>query len=170
MQLTEIPYPIYKIRHYIRIYEDSNIVYIETKNNTWILDNKNLPYKSYIQRRLNISENLYPLTRVIFTPAQLIRDNSTNKLYITKDGKLIKYTKTIYVPLLYKRINKLIKLNNRYAFIVQDMPSPLIISHLEAKLFEEDDYKYIGILETKAYGLIYYEMSKTKKKDTRRKI
>jgi hypothetical protein len=164
LNLFDIEFPIYSITNsYKRIWEDMNVLYIETPYNTYVLDNKNLPGDTLGKRRLQISNSdIYRPRRVYYNIEQFL--HSKDKIYIDSLGRCFKYKKTEMVPLKYHKIKDINRLKSGECVLTLDILFPLKVNCRLAYSIE-----YVGVLHTK-YGEIVYSFEEEYKKDTRRKI
>lgn len=169
MKLTDIKYPIFPIRSHDRIYEEDNILYVDTINKTWIVDNKNLNGITLAARRFKITDP-YPLKPAIFTLAQLLRYKSSNNLYIDHLGKLFRHKKTNTYKLEYKKVLRYKVHEDQVAFFVKDVSYPIFVDYKTLNLYQDNDEElYLGLLWYNG-SWIFYELSLNKKEDTWRKF
>ncbi len=162
--LANIEFPLYTITmNYKNIWEEFNILYIETPSGIYILDNKNLDGNTVGKRRLKINNSKKYMPRsTISTVAQLIKSN--NSTFIDNTGIVFKYKKTKLVPLKYYAAKEVIKLNDYCIVILKGIDYPIKTNCRDAYGIE-----YVGLLHTNM-GYILYEFSDERRKDTRRKI
>lgn len=164
LRLSDIKFPIYSLTpNFKRIWEEMNVLYIETNSGVYILDNKNLSGDTLGQRRLRIrSDNKYIPRKVFLTLSQMI--NSNNSWFIDSTGRYFKWTKSEYVKLKYHRVKEIIR-SEKYCIIhLKDIIFPQRVNCRLAYAIE-----YVGVLHSKD-GYILYEYTSDKKKDTIRKI
>ena len=107
--LSKVVFPAYRLRSYTRMYTDGAATLIETRNGTYILDDRNIEGDTIGERRVKIdAEYLYPLTDVVFTLEDLIRSKS-NK-FVDSKGEIITYKKSKMYKIDCKKIESMTKL------------------------------------------------------------
>ena len=105
---------------------------------------------------------LYPLTKAIWSLKDLL--SSGHLCFIDYEGKIYKYKKTTFYPLVYKEILERWYTDNSTVFLLKGVNSPFEVRgrlNLHAK--------YAGVLKIDK-GYLLYEVTNIKLKDTRRKI
>lgn len=165
MKLSEITFPIHRIRANLGIREESKITYVTNMSNEeQILDNKNLLGDTLGKRRLRIRSDIYPLYYTISNVETLIKH--PNHTFIDDLGKIFKYEKThILGTIEYKPIERVLNEEGRYPiFWVKGIDYP----------FKTGNYKslrnlYAGILSYRG-GHLLYELSKEMKPSRRMRI
>lgn len=165
LRLFDIEFPIYSITpNYKRIWNELNVLYIETDSGQYVLDNKNLNGDTLGQRRLkNKTSKLYIPRKTYYTVSQML--NSKNKIFIDSTGRVFNYKKSITVPLKFHKVIKRIRVESgEYVLHLKGIEYPIKVN--ARKAFE---INYVGILYT-SYGYILYSYESEYKKDTRRKI
>jgi hypothetical protein len=105
---------------------------------------------------------LYPLRKPIWNVRDLVTSGSLT--FIDYDGKVFNYKKTTFYPLVYKKIISKKYTENSTVFKVEDIHT---VFEVKGKLNLEGEYAGILIVNK---GYLFYELSKTKKKDTKRKV
>lgn len=162
--ISEIKFPIYGItKKYRRLWNENNVLFIETESGIYVIDNKNIPGKTLGTRRLRLKADKYRLKKIILNAEQLLRSKYIH--FIDSLGTLFEYKRTTMVPLKYHEVINSTIYENK---IVLDLKG---VSYRPVLRHKPDAYgiKYVGLLHT-SMGLIPYEYSTTYKKDTRRKI
>ena len=164
--LKDIKFPVYPIRSYDKLWEENNILYIDTGCRVRIIDNKNFS-GSFGNRRAQVDpKELYRL-QSLPTIKSLIKYKSINNIFIDSTGELFKYTKTKMVPLVYKKIIKREKVEGLgYLIWVSDIDNPF---HIPA-VYYDPFVEYARILLTGNFGPMLYDFTTKSDKDTRRKI
>ena len=164
MKLKDIQFPVYAIgKNKRKIWAELNVVYIETDNGVYILDNKNLEGNTLGKRRIKIkSDNKYILRKVYYNIEQFL--HSKYSTFIDNKGKIFNWEKSIFVPLKYHKVKKVIKYENECVIHLKDINFP---QKLNCRLAY--GIQYVGVLHTEE-GYILYEYSYKLKKDSRRKI
>jgi len=164
MHLFDIKFPVYAIaKNNKRIWEEMNVLYVETDTGIYVLDNKNLSGSTVGERRLKIKNSqLYVPRKVYYNISQFLHSKYTEFLDTT--GKYFKWKKSITVPLKYYKVSHVSKYNDDCIVHFKDVECP---QKLNCRLAHS--IKCIGLLHTE-YGYIVYEYSDTYKKDTYRKI
>lgn len=164
LNLFDIKFPVYTItKSYKRIWEDVNVLYIETPYGEYVLDNKNVHGDTLGKRRLQIQNSeLYRPRKVYYNIEQFI--HSKNNIFIDSIGRCFKYKKTERVSLKYHKVKRVERLE-----CGECMPIVDIAFTIKMNCRAVQAAKWLGILHTK-YGYILYETSEVEKKDTWRKI
>ena len=166
MHLFDIKFPIFSItKSHKRIWEEMNVLYVETLSGTYVLDNKNIDEDTLGKRRVRMqSKDKYIPRKVYYTLAQMIR--SKDKYFIDNTGRAFKYEKRDFVPLKYHRVLDVRRDENSGECIVEleGINFPQLLS---CKLAHS--ISYVGVLHTK-YGYILYSFEEEYKGDTKRKI
>ena len=162
LKLEEIEFPIYKLRSYIRLFEEDNILYIVSpKIGISILDNRNLGWDTLSKRRIHIDKNsLYPLNKyTIPNIEELIHHYGGT--FIDNKGTLFKYKKQKFYKIKYFKIKKIIN----DLLYVEEFNYPFKLY----KYIDIYEFPYVGILNYLG-GYIVYHFSKEKLKETRVKL
>lgn len=162
LKLEEISFPIYKLRQYIKMYEEDNIVYIiSPKLGTTILDNKNLNWNTLSKRRIHINEKiLYPLNKQIVPNIEELI-HQCGGTFIDSNGTIFSYKKQKFYKLKYYKILKVL---NNFLYI-EEFSYPFNLY----KVIDIIKFPYVGILNY-CGGYILYHFSEEKLKDTRVKL
>lgn len=163
--IFDATFPIYTITdNHKKIWEDMNVLYIDTISGTYMLDNRNVAGETLGKRRLKLknTENLYVPRKVCYNFEQVL--HCKNKCFIDNTGTVFKYIKTTFVPLKYHKVDYIERLEEGCIVHLKDVYYPQKFNCRKAHSIE-----YVGLLHTKM-GLILYENTDIKKKDTRRKI
>lgn len=169
MLITDICFPIFPIRGYKKIYEESNMLKVDTYVKSWVIDNRNLQ-GNFTSRRLKMNqETKYPLTLAIFNISQLIKYKSNTNKYIDFYGKLINYKKSRRVKLKYYLVQKIKKGKSKVAIFVEDIPNPIYITPVQWDENYNFDKLWLGLLSYNG-GFIFYSWSDEHRGETWRKI
>ena len=169
MLITDILFPIFPIRGYRRLYEESNMLKIDTYVKSWIIDNRSLQ-GNFSRRRLQMDkETKYPLTLAIFNITQLMNYKSKTKKFIDFQGKLINYKKTRMVKLKYYAVQRIKKGKSKVAIFVKDIPYPIYVTLTQWQEAYQFDKIWIGLLDYNNSS-IFYSWSHEYKCETWRKI
>jgi hypothetical protein len=165
MHLHEIKFPVYAISNSVRrVWEEYNILYVETENGIYILDNKNLIGDTLGQRRLHIKgTEKYKFRKSYLSIEQFI--HSKYSTFIDTYGKLFNWKKTTYVPLLYFKIKEVIHSKDGDCIIIPEKINYKLKVNCRVAFYNT----YIGLLHTDM-GYILYELTDKPKRNTRRKI
>ena len=127
------------------------------ENNT----NADFPVRR-IQAKSLTDYPVYPLKKPIWSLKDLL--SSGHLCFVDYEGKIYKYKKTTFYPLVYKEITKRWYTDSSTVFKVKGINSPFEVrGKLNLKA------KYAGILSIDK-GYLLYEVTNTKLKDSRRKI
>lgn len=175
MDLSKISFPIYKlgkeapieeegVSFYLKIYETDTV----RKFLPLVIDDKNMKGSTLARRRLLLKSKeikLYTLSKAIFFIADLIKLTVGTSYYIDSTGKIFEYKKTTTVPLIFKKIKKVIPIKTGGATIeiegISTRYKTLFLPRLECK--------YAGLLKV-GMGYILYGLYENKLPDTKRKI
>lgn len=152
MNLNDISWPVFILGKKRPIEEESVLFYI-INDKYYILDDKTLEADSLAGRRLKLRVNniqLYKLNRAIFFLGDFIKLAKKGIWFIDSTGEVFTYTKSKFVPLVCKKITK----------IIPSVSCSLIeVSGLSVRfkvLFRPTmDEKYAGLLKLGA-GYIFY--------------
>ncbi len=175
MDLSKISFPVYKlgreapieeegVSFYLKIYETDTV----RKFLPLIIDDKNIEGATLARRRLLLKSKeikLYTLSKAIFFIADLIKLTIGTSYYIDSTGKIFEYKKTTTVPLIFKKIKKVIPIKTGGATIEVEG----IASRYKTLFLPNLECKYAGLLKI-GKGYILYGLYETKLPDTRRKI
>ena len=169
LNLFNIEFPVYPITSsYKKIYEDMRVTYIDTEFRTYVLDNKNVAGATLGERRLHIVENegfkIYNHRHTYFTIAQFLK--SQYKVFIDSDGKVFRYKKTQYVPLIYHKVAEVIRLDDEQGCVITLNG---VVHSIKMNCRKAYSINYVGILHT-PYGYIEYSFEEEHKKSTRKMI
>lgn len=120
MNLSEIVYPVYKLRnkplesegllYYLSEYEKEDSIVRSFQ----ILDDANVPGDSLAMRRLHLrslGEPLKKINRAIFFLGDLIKLANPQTWFIDSNGKLFTYTKATRAKLRYHKVTKVIPMS-----------------------------------------------------------
>lgn len=172
MNLSNVSFPIYYlgkekpeevngILFYIRVDDNGEYVY-------YIIDDKNLPGNTIGKRRLQIDENVkkFSLRKAIFYIQDLIKITHSLTWFVDNNGKLFSYKKSKVVPLIFKRILKVIPNRVGGAILeIEGLPTRFKTLHIPPV-----EHKYAGMLKLSPLSYILYGTYDRKYKDTTRKI
>ena len=115
MKINEISWPVYKIGHSRPLKEDGVIFYVHEKKEgpvLEIIDDLSIEGNSLATRRVKLAMQgvkLYKIRYAIFFIADLIKIASPKTWFIDSTGKFFQYTKSTFVPLIFKKISRVIK-------------------------------------------------------------
>lgn len=148
--LSKVVFPAYRLRSYTRMYNEELALLIETRNGTYILDDKSLEGETLGERRLKIAdEYLYPLSDIVFTLEELIRSKS-NK-FIDSAGEVITYKKSKLYTIHCKEIQSITKLGNFLYLIILDGTKPTTFESFS----DIGEPKYCLLVDIKGGSLVY---------------
>lgn len=162
--LDSIEFPIYGITNdYRRIWEDMNVLYIETDSGVYTLDNKNVPGDTLGKRRLRINAGKkYIPKKVVYSISQML--HSAHNIFIDNTGSVFRYKKTMAVPLRYHVVDKIVKMEEGCVLLLKGIDYPIQMNCREAH-----SIKSVGLLHS-SIGYILYEYSESVKNNSWRKI
>ena len=165
MHLLDINFPIFSLtKSHKRVWEDMNVLYIETPSGVYIVDNKNIDGDTIGKRRAKMNaDNKYIPRKVYYNISQLL--HSKDKHFVDNFGTPFKYEKTEFVPLKFHKVIDTKRLEDGDCVVyLEDIYFP---QKLNCRLAHS--IQYVGVLHTKM-GYILYKFSEEKEADTRRKI
>jgi hypothetical protein len=164
MHLFEIIFPVFAITPgYRRVWEDMNILYIETNSGIYTLDNKNIRGDTVGSRRLKIKNSeLYIPRKVYYNIGQML--HSKYRDFMDTSGRYFKWKKSISIPLRYHKVSNISNFKDECIIHLKDIFFPQKVNCRLASAL-----KCVGVLHTQ-WGYVLYEFSDTLKKNTYRKI
>jgi len=176
MRLNEIVFPIYKLGKRKPINEDGVVFYLnktEKEDGTLvyfpqIIDDTNVEGNSLAKRRLQLlerGEKLFKLKYAIFFISDMLKLTKGATWFIDSSGKTFEYIKRIRVPLIFKKIKKVIPIKTG-GVIIEIYDIPYRFKSLFRPLIEQ---KYAGLLYFNG-GYILYGFYDTLYKKTTRMI
>lgn len=170
MKITEISWPVYKLKDTRPQEEDGVIFYFHSsseKNILYIIDDKSIPGDTLALRRLQLKAKEAPLFKIkysLFFLADLIKLAKKGTWFIDSTGKVFQYTKTVRAALSFHKISNVIRDIGCTLIEVEGS----IIRH--KSLFPPSNtQKYAGIL-TMGRIQILYGFYEEKQKTTYRKV
>lgn len=149
-----IHFPIYGIRENYKIETKNNITYVSTYYNTYVLDDKNLPSDSFLERRVLMLGNKYThkIYPIDLKCINLIQVNTTYrwkgiKRFIDARGEILSYKPTTKVKVHWKKCKCVYNEElNYYMAICDNEPYPYIV---------KQPYQYLAIVYFKGAKHIY---------------
>ena len=163
MQLSEISFPVYKLGNTKPIQHETIAFYlfVDDSDNSrapqdvyLIVDDKAVHGENLARRRLQLQAQgvrLYKLTRAIFFIADMLKLSVGATWFIDSLGKIFEYKKTKKVPLVYKRIKKVIPLSAGGAVLEVEG-----IAHRFKTLYMPRlEERYVGLLKINNGYLLY---------------
>lgn len=176
MKLSDINFPVYLLGKEEPMQHEGIAFYsfVEDVDNAApivhykILDDKNLPGKSLALRRLEILKNngkLYKLKTAIFFISDLLKLSKGSTWFIDSNGSIFEYRKSKKVPLIYKKITKLIPMPSG-GIIVEVEGLPYRFKSLLRPVVEQ---KWAGLLKVN-HGYLLYGLYSKPLKNTYRMI
>jgi hypothetical protein len=164
--LNSIRFPIYRIRKHSKMWNDNNVIHIDTFKGSYILDNRNLPGNFLNRRRSLKGKEAYPLYKPIMTHRQLILDKKHESgHYVDSTGGMFTYNRSRFVPLTYRDILNKEYVDNEIIITAKDLPCKFIVPNTHRNVMG----KYLGVLELDG-GYMLYNLLKDKRKNSRVKI
>jgi len=163
MMLSNVKFPVFVLREFDELKEVDGVITITSYTGEYIVDNKNLEGDTLGKRRLRITGRLYPLSKVAFTFKQLLKYSKKYKYFIDTNGKVFKYTKSVWTQLEYLPICGY-RVTEKGYYI---KPCNHVTEYLVEAL---NGMSYIGLLKLPRGGYIPYDLSDSYKKPSRRKI
>lgn len=175
--MKEISFPVFKIGATAIIKVKDTIKYtyneylladgITLRQNVAILDDTAIDKPTLGLRRLVLKAQGVPLVRLsraIYFISDIVAKPSA--LYIDSNGKLFRYKRTKRVPLVFKKIVKMLPNQSGLGSIVEVENIP---SRFKTLVHASKVYKYAGLLEALG-GYILYGLYTEKHDNTVRKI
>lgn len=156
MNLQEINWPVYKLGTSMPSEKDGILFYMYgTKKGTTfkIVDDRNLQAESLAGRRLKLladKVDLFKLKYAFFFLGDFIKVAKANVWFIDALGRIFKYTKSKAVPLICRKITKIIPSVACTIIEVEGIPSRFKV--LFSPTIEE---KYVGLLQLGKAYIVY---------------
>jgi len=162
MLFSNVEFPIFTIPAKVgEIKESGNIIYFRDK----IIDNRNLSGKDLASRRLKIPRgDRYPLRQALLNIRAVVK--SGTKYFIDSKGGLFRYQKTKFYNVIYRKVISILNTNELIIF-VEGIDTYITLSPLQYNYITVNHY--LGLIELNP-GFLIYEVSETRKKDTRKKL
>jgi len=161
----EMRWPLYEIGVHRKIWEEDNIIYIETLfNKTYTIDNKNLYGDTLGKRRIRLNkEDRYKLKKICYTLYEVF--NAKGKTFIDSNGIFYTFKKKKRASLVYRQVELITtradgSLLCKCVGIFRPITVPFLPRHMP---------KYLGLLVVER-DYYLYDLSDSKKKDTWRLI
>lgn len=174
MKLSDISFPVYKLGkrkpmseeglvYYLNRMEkeDGTLVYIPS-----IIDDLNIKEASLARRRLKLlekGEKLFKLKYAIFFISDMLKFTKGATWFIDSKGKTFEYIKKRRVPLIFKKIKKIIP-NNVGGVIIEVHDIPYRFKSLFRPSIEQ---KFVGLLIVSGGYILYGFYDKLYSKTTR---
>lgn len=172
MKLHEIQFPVYLLGENKPVEENSLVYYEridENKNSIYlIIDDKYIESKNLGIRRLKLRARgikLFPLKIAVFFIGDFIKLAKGTTWFIDSSGKVFKYRKTKIVPLIFKKISKVIPMKHGGGIIEVEG----LHTRYKTLFLPRIECRYAGLLKI-GISYILYGLYEDKLKDTRRKI
>lgn len=162
MNLRKISFPVYQVTKPVSRF-GTKLVFLNAKEEEVILDDSSVEGSTLGLRRLHIKGNLLPLNQAIYFIKDLVKLSGT---FIDNVGYLFTYSKSRLVPLIFKRITKVLPIKTGGAILEIDNEYPRYKIMYAPKLEEQ----YIGLLEISPKAYLIYGLYTEVHKDTRRKV
>jgi hypothetical protein len=176
VDLSKISFPVYHIGNREPLVDDGVVYFVSgmdsnTEDATYrlsILDDKNVEGKSLAERRLLLSTqgvSLRRITKAIFFLSDFIKLAKGSSWFIDSLGYVFKYKKSRTVKLTYKKVVKIIPLQQGGALVeIEGVPGR------HKTLFKPTSTKpYAGVL-VDGHTFIFYGLYDRKYKDSHRMI
>lgn len=157
--LQIINYPVFQLPS--KPQEIEKVLFINGK----VLDDKNLSGDTLGKRRLQIDKS-YRLSTAIYYLKDIIKVSSGTTWFIDSTGFTFKYTKSKSVPLVFKKITKVIPIPTGGALLELDNN----FNRYKVMYAPNDQELYAGLLVFSPHVYILYGLYDKLYKDTRRKI
>jgi hypothetical protein len=173
MNLSEISFPVFKLRKQRPEVEDGAVYYegVNQEGEPYqsLVDDTRLPQETLGRRRLMLALQEKPLAKLsaaIYFLGDLIKVGTAGVWFIDNSGKLFEYKKQRVAKLTFHKIERLIPISSG-GLIVLVMGIPTRFKTLfNPPAF---NFKYAGILELSSKAFILYGLYEEKPEDTWRK-
>lgn len=137
-----ITFPLYVVRGFNRKFEENGYTCLETYYDRYVLDKPSLP-GDYSSRRIQLLADetkpykLYKIKYACNTLSQIV--NCKSKEFIDLEGNLVKFKKTKFYNIIYKKVISCIQIyNGKYQCYVHGVNSPFIT---------KAPYNYLSLVE-----------------------
>ncbi len=169
--LGEIQFPVYLLGKEKPQELDGVLFYHrcdkEGNDTILVVDDKTWHHETLAQRRLKVmmnnSRKLAKITHAIFFISDLLKLSGSGVWFIDTNGKLFTYTKSTMVPLIFRSILKVTKINGGAILEVEGIETRFKC------LYAPNNEKFAGLLKI-GRGYVLYGLYEEKPIDTRRMI
>lgn len=162
MNLKMVSFPVYQVTKPVSR-EGTELVFLDANEDKVYLDDTSIEGETLGLRRLHIKGKLLPLKDAIYFLKDLTK---TSGQYIDSKGYLFNYEKSRSVPLIFRKITKVVSIPTGGALIEFEGESP----RYKIMYAPNPDEQYIGLLQTSPKAYMVYGLYTELHKDTRRKI
>lgn len=175
--MSQVNFPVYRIPSGVELKREGTVRYVlreylladglTYKKTVGVLDDTSIPEESLGRRRLVLKAQGVPLLalrHVCYFLADLIRHPSST--YIDSSGKVFQYTKTTNVPLIFKKITKVLPNSSGLGTILEVEGVP---TRFKSMISITKSQKYAALLRL-PQGYILYGIYSEEHKPTRRKV
>lgn len=178
IKLNDIAFPVFLLPEK-PLFDDSVSFYLRGKDTEYsdaqykllIIDDKKVQGDTLAARRMYLltkATTLYKLKVAIFFISDFIKLASKSSWFIDSNGQVFSYTKTLRVPLLFKKIAKLVSTSTGGLIVEVEGISSRFKTLLPLRSYTEVP-KYAGILKIDK-GYLLYGLYKDRLKDSNRMI
>lgn len=162
MKLHDIHFPIYRLGSAKPVQHEGISFFLHVKDHDdkapedvyLIVDDKNIPGDSLARRRLQLAKLgvvLFKLSNAIFFIADMLKFTKGTTWFIDSSGFIFEYKKTKTVPLIFKKVSKLIPINTGGAIVeVEGMAHRFKILFMPTV-----EQKYVGLLKLNKGYILY---------------
>lgn len=178
IELKDLSFPVFKLLDRPPTVKDGLVFYYSENKDldsaqTFIryrlIDDKNLPFATLGQRRLQLKldkdAQIFPINKAIYFLGDLLKIAKTNTWFIDSEGQLFTHKKSNHATLTFRKIVKILPTKGMGAIVeVEGIPS-----RFKTIFRPRDGEEYAGILVYKN-TFIFYGFYKDKLKDSWRKI
>lgn len=161
MNLRKINFPVYQVTKPV-YRQGTKLIFLNAKEEEVLLDDISIPFPTLGLRRLRIPNPL-PLTNAIYFIKDLIKLKGQ---FIDSMGYLFAYETSRFVPLIFKKITKVIPIKTGGSLLEFEGEYPRYKVMYAPSL----DEKYVGLLQTSPRAYLVYGLYTEMHKETRRKI
>lgn len=173
---TEITYPVFMLNPFEEIKREHGRVSIVNHTGEYIVDDTRKEGKFAI-RRMWIAEDikvrkekkyeympLLKLGKAVKTEEQLIVALTKQRSFVDSTGRIFTHAPTTYYFIEYFKVLRAVNLPSRTLLFIEGMNTPIEVNRSPGP-----GNLYAGVLNLKGRKILY-ELSRTKKKRTRRKL
>jgi hypothetical protein len=151
MNLADISFPVYMLG-YEKPEESEGVLFYFRSEKLKIVDDKNIPFDTLADRRLEIKRNggsLYNIHTAIFFLGDFIKISKPTIWFIDSNGKLFNHKKSISMTLIFRKIEQVLSTNSGFIIEVYGINTRFKC------LYAPKDKKYAGLLKNGSSYILY---------------
>lgn len=175
MDIKKISFPVYKLEDHPPSKEGDVLFYAkQDKKGTKVkvIDDTSIEGDTFGKRRTRLmllaasgEVQLQKINTAVFFLGDFLRIAKPNTYFIDSTGKVFKYTKARTVPLVCRRITKVIKQVGTTLLEIDGIPS-----RFQSLFPPNDTHKFASLLKLSAHNYLLYGFNEEMHRDTVRKI